>query len=123
MNIIGIGTDIADLTRIEYALARDDNDFIELVCTPAELVQAAEHRDQRQYFGTLWAAKEALAKALGCGIGSACHFSDVEIYGIPERIKLSGAALETLTALGGKKVHLALAAEKHYATATVIITA
>ena len=118
--ILGIGTDIISITRLNNALER----IAERVFTPSEILSAGDtvHRNER--LAGRWAAKEALAKALGCGIGEKCSWQDVEVSntpnGCPEMI-LSGRALQTFMAMGGNKIHLSISHEKEYASAFVII--
>lgn len=121
MQITGIGTDIAEISRLTAALERGGRDFCQLVFTPAEIDRAEQFRKKAAYFACCWAAKEAFAKALGCGIGEFCRLSEVEVTVFPAAITLSGAALATFERNGGTKIHLAVAAERRYAVATVII--
>ena len=126
MDILGLGTDIMESSRLEKVLARHADAFRQRVFTPRELDEAAAKKlAGTEYLSGRWAAKEAMAKALGCGIGANCSFTDIEVVnnalGAPE-IVLSGSALATFTRLGGKKINISISHEKHYAVATVIIT-
>lgn len=126
MEIIGIGTDIMETSRLQETLARHGESFRKRVFTASELAECtAKKQVGTEYLAGRWAAKEALSKALGCGIGSKCSFTDIEVVnnasGAPE-IVLSGKALETFHALNGRKIHISISHEKHYAVATVIIS-
>lgn len=118
--IVGIGTDIVEIDRLSSALGR----LSERVFTAAELNRAATTVHRLEYLAGRWAAKEALAKALGCGFGSKCSWLDIEITndpaGKPQMI-LSGVTRATFEALGGRKVHLSISHEKNYATAMVVL--
>ena len=122
--ISGIGTDIVAIDRIARVIARHGDAFLEHVYTPEERAAAASRNDRTSYFAGRWAAKEALSKALGCGIGVNCTWQDITVRngnkGKPE-MELSGAAGLTAGKLGIKHVHLSLSHEKNLASATVIL--
>ena len=124
MQIIGLGTDIVEISRVQEVLANFPGRFQERVYTPAEVVQGEERRNKVSYFAGRWAAKEACSKALGCGIGEACGFTDIEILnnakGTPV-MQLSGAALGTAKTLGVDRIMLSISHENHYAVETVIL--
>ena len=118
--ITGIGTDIVSIERLSRAL-----EHVAVRCfTPAELAYAEKSRRRLEHLAGRWAAKEALAKALGCGFGEKCSWQDIEILnddaGRPV-MTLTGCALQTCHALGGVRWHLSISHEKEYATAFVII--
>lgn len=122
--IIGIGTDIVELSRLEKAMERGGDAFLKRVYTANELEAG---RSRLEYLGGRWAAKEAAAKALGCGIGSGCAFTDVEISDLP-----SGAPVLNCTAPAAKLLaehhrglrwHVSISHEHAYAVATVIVEA
>ena len=68
--IQGIGADIVEVSRIKNLLERRKDTFAAKVFTSAEISAASGRADLAQYFAGRWAAKEAVSKALGCGIGS-----------------------------------------------------
>jgi len=118
--IIGIGTDIVEISRLNAALEK----IAERAFTAGELAEAGNSAHRSEHLAGRWAAKESLAKALGCGFGAKCSWQDIEIVndpaGKPEMV-LSGVTRQTFEKLGGKKVHLSISHEKSYATAFVII--
>lgn len=73
--IVGIGTDVCRISRIEEVLEKFGLKFMERVLTPAEL---EGHWGPRQ-FARRWAIKEAVAKATGFGIGADISFQDIEV--------------------------------------------
>ena len=125
MKIIGLGTDIVGMARLHDALARHAEHFKKRIYTANELKIAAERNEDTAFYAGRWAAKEAVSKALGCGMGEHCSFTDVEILndacGAPQ-VTLSGAAARRLSALGGINIHISVSHERDYAVATVIIT-
>ncbi|MBE6367345.1 MAG: holo-[acyl-carrier-protein] synthase [Lentisphaerae bacterium] len=118
--IIGIGTDIVQTARLHSSLEKVRNRCF----TAAEIAYAEAFKDSIGHYAGRWAAKEALAKALGCGFGQSCEWQDIEILnndnGKPE-MRLSGKAADTFNSLHGKTIHLSISHEKDYATAFVIL--
>ncbi len=76
--IAGIGCDITDCARIRAAAEKHGQAFLDHLLTARE---QAESRGAISYYAGRWAAKEALSKALGCGIGAGCAFTEIEILG------------------------------------------
>lgn len=113
--IVGIGVDIVSVKRIEKACEKEA--FINRILTPEEKFKDPYH------FAGIWAAKEAVSKALGVGIGS-LSFQDISIindkFGKPE-IKLSFTGQEFLCKIGGENIFVSISHEKEYAIAQVII--
>lgn len=71
-----IGTDITQINRIEKSLNRFNNKFKERFLTPQEIQRV----NSVESLAGLWAAKEAISKALGCGIGKELSFYDIIIH-------------------------------------------
>jgi holo-[acyl-carrier protein] synthase len=71
-----IGTDIIAIGRIEAALRRFDTRFLQRYLHPDE----QEHYTSVASLAGAWAAKEAIAKSLGCGIGSKLSFLDIQLH-------------------------------------------
>ena len=123
--IAGIGIDIVEIARLKAAIEKFGSHFIARMCTERE--QAGHSRLSEGdiiYYAGRWAAKEAVAKALGCGIGEHCALTDLEILDDPQgkpEVKLSGAAKATADRLKVSKVHLSISHEKHYAIATALL--
>ena len=130
--IIGIGTDLCDIRRIERVLARFGNRFIERVFTEAERARAARRTSTLQA-GTLakrFAAKEACAKALGTGFSHGVFHSDMGVVNLPSgkpTLHLTGGAAARLATLlpptAQPRLHLTLTDEYPYAFAQVMIEA
>ena len=123
--ILGIGTDITDIRRIEKFL---DDRFIKRCFTEAEQQYCESKRPGGTHinaYARRFAAKEATAKALGCGIGAKAALLEIEVTndknGKPN-LTLHGAALKTLQALGkSPTTHLSLSDEPPMALAFVVI--
>ncbi len=74
--IIGIGNDITECARIRTVLEKHGKTFLDHLLTEREQSLAG---GRLEFYAGRWAAKEAVAKALGCGIGTHCAFTDIEI--------------------------------------------
>lgn len=79
--IVGVGTDICAIQRIEETLAEFGDRFIERLLTPAERTQKTWDAPS---LARRWALKEAVAKAVGTGIGGQVGFQQIEITYTPE---------------------------------------
>lgn len=122
--MIGIGTDIVETERLQKAIARSGEAFIKRFLTPAEQSIAAEKGQAAlAFYAGRWAAKEAVSKLLGTGIGKDCSFQDITILnnekGAPYVI-LSGAAGQRAAELGIRKIHLSISHERCYCVAAAI---
>lgn len=130
--MIGLGSDICDIRRIETVLDRFGARFINRVFTQTEIARA-ERRSGQNRAGTYakrFAAKEACAKALGTGFARGVYMSDlsvVNLRGGQPTLQLSGGAavrLAELTPAASKaRIDLTMTDEYPYAYAQVIITA
>ena len=123
--IAGIGIDIVEIARLKAAIEKFGSHFIARMCTEPE--QAGHYHLSEGdiiYYAGRWAAKEALAKALGCGIGNQCSFTDItvanDLNGSP-KISLTGSAQETYQKIGGRAIKLSISHEHSYAVAMVVI--
>jgi holo-[acyl-carrier protein] synthase len=84
--IIGIGTDLTEISRIRSILEQSHGErFVERVLTPEERKLAASRKGRlAEYVAGRFAAKEAVAKALGCGIGRKLGLQDIRI--VPDEL-------------------------------------
>ena len=122
--ITGIGVDLVEIQRIRQLVKRYQKSFLDRVFTASEQREAGYRHDPAAYYAGRWAAKEALAKALGCGIGSRCALTDIETTNSPTGkpvMTLSGEAAKTLAELGGKTIFVSVSHEANYAIGSVII--
>jgi holo-[acyl-carrier protein] synthase len=121
--IIGIGTDIVEIDRIREAYERHGEGLLKRICTPAEIAVVNDHRDPIPHLAGRWAAKEAVAKALGTGFGADCAWTDVEILRNPQGapvVALHASGRETADKLGIKRVHVSISHERSMAVAFAI---
>lgn len=130
--ILGIGSDIIDIRRIEAVIARHGERFISRVFTPVEQ-QKALRRTEKIRAATLakrFAAKEAAAKALGTGFRRGVFFSDLGVVNLPggqPSLHMTGGAAARLKAITPEdmaaQVALTMTDEYPYAYAQVVISA
>lgn len=122
--IRGIGVDIIEISRLAGAFERHGAAFKRRVYTLAEQAEGESRgRQSLGYFAGRWAAKEAVAKALGTGFGEHCRWLDISITndasGCPV-VALSGAGAATAMARGISRIHLSISHEQSLAVAYVI---
>ena len=94
MSVVGLGTDIVEIVRIEQAIAKSVR-LAQRVLTEQELLKFKSSSEPARYLAKRWAAKEAAAKALGTGIGRGISFHHFETSNDPlgaPSLALSGAA-------------------------------
>jgi holo-[acyl-carrier protein] synthase len=130
--ILGLGSDVVDIRRIERAIERHGDRFLERIFTPIERAKA-ERRIEKVRAATYakrFAAKEAAAKALGTGFRRGVFFSDLGVVNLPSgqpTLEMTGGAAVRLANLTppGMRALLALTMtdEYPYAYAQVIISA
>ncbi|MCF3946862.1 holo-ACP synthase [Acidiphilium sp. AL] len=129
--IVGIGSDLCDIRRIEATLAKFGERFTARIFTETERFRAERRAHQRaSSYAKRFAAKEACAKALGTGFRRGVFFADLGVVNLPSgqpTMALTGeAALHLATLVPEGRVpfiHVSLTDEYPYAYAHVIIEA
>lgn len=130
MMIIGIGTDICDISRIEKSIDKYGQRFIDKTFTTHEQDYCESKSGKASYYAKRFAAKEAVAKALATSSSGALSWLDVEVQndpsGRPKAILYRGA-MERLNAKtpdgATAHVHLSLSDDYPYAVAYAMIEA
>jgi holo-[acyl-carrier protein] synthase len=122
--VVGIGIDVLEIERMTDVVGRHGEHFLERILTPAELARSPKsERAKMTYYAGRWAAKEAISKALGTGIGAQCGWLDMEILpdalGRPQ-LALSGAAAETARRIGADSWHLSISHESAIAAGCAV---
>jgi holo-[acyl-carrier protein] synthase len=130
--ILGLGSDICDIRRIEAVIARHGERFLLRVFTATERAKAASRteRIQAATFAKRFAAKEAAAKALGTGFRRGVFFSDLGVVNMASgqpTLRMTGGAAARLAAITPEgmaaSIALTMTDEYPYAFAQVIISA
>lgn len=122
--MIGIGTDILQISRIDEVLGRLGDRFMRRILTKQEQAEYHASGQPARLLAKRFAAKEAIAKALGTGIGRGVSWQDMQVEhnenGAP-LVSLTGGALEVVKQRGGSKVELSLADERDYVVAFAVL--
>ncbi|RMH16678.1 MAG: holo-ACP synthase [Gammaproteobacteria bacterium] len=124
--MIGIGVDIVQIERIRRLLYRFGQRFPERILSVKELrdYNRLESDHRAAFLARRFAAKEAVAKAIGKGIGGVVAFVDIEIdhehNGRPQ-INFGGHVAEYIQGLGGTDCQISIADEREYAIAFAIL--
>jgi holo-[acyl-carrier protein] synthase len=128
--ILGIGTDLVDIRRIERTIERHGDRFIHRIFTETERTLAERRANRAATYAKRFAAKEACAKALGTGFRNGVFFRDLGVVNLSSgkpTMRLTGGALVRLQALVPTgceaKIDLAITDEYPMAQAFVIISA
>lgn len=127
--ILGIGTDLVDIRRIEKMLSHFGERFEQRIFTLGERQSAKKQSNPATTYGKRFAAKEACAKALGTGIAGGLSWHDMEVLNTPKGQPLLKLSPRLLTSLEEKlspstqiRLDLSLSDEYPYAQAFVIIS-
>jgi holo-[acyl-carrier protein] synthase len=126
VSVLGVGVDLVENARIEHSLERFGERFLKRVFTPGEIEYSQSMKFPARHLAARFAAKEAVSKAFGTGIGKAMGWKDIDV-----RRKASGEPFVVLEA-GAKrladerkvsKVFVTLSHTEHHAMAMVVVEA
>ena len=122
--ILGTGIDLVEVARIAASYEKYGEVFVNRVLLPDELAYCLAHKNPAPYLAVRFAAKEAVVKAFGTGIGAEIGWQDIEIRrresGAPY-VVLHGKSRELFTARGAQQLHISLTHTENYAAATAIL--
>jgi len=128
--IIGIGSDLIDIRRIEKSLERYGERFVQRLFTDVEQAKSERRRERAASYAKRFAAKEACSKALGTGMAQGVFWRDMGVVNLPggkPTMRLTGGAAERLAAMlpAGHRavIHLTITDDHPLAQAFVIIEA
>ena len=128
--MIGLGSDIIDIRRIEKTLLRFGDRFKKRVFTESESRKCERRKLSVECFAKRFAAKEAAAKALGTGLRNGVYWKDLEVVNLPSgkpSINFYGKSKNHLNSLipknGVPNINLTITDEFPYAQAIVTINA
>jgi holo-[acyl-carrier protein] synthase len=123
MAIVGLGTDIVEIARIDKQLAHSER-LAHRVLTENELQTYMQHKFKARFLAKRFAAKEAAVKALGVGIGNGVSFHDVEVINLVSgqpTLRFYGKFAQLCELRGVSGSFISISDEQHYAVATVIL--
>ena len=122
--ILGTGIDIIEVERIRASFEKFGDRFLRRVLRPDEIAYCFTHRNPAPFLAGRFAAKEAISKAFGTGIGRQLGWQDMEVgrkeSGEPFVI-LHDKGVRLLKERDGTKVHLSLSHTEHYAAAMAVL--
>lgn len=126
MRILGLGTDIVEIARIEEMLARHGTRFLDRVFRAEEQRYCAMANLPARCYAARFAAKEAVSKAFGTGIGADLGWLDIAVQRDPAgkpSVLLCNTGASTAERLGIAEVMISLSHSEHYAVAQAIAVA
>src|SRR5579883_1553005 len=122
--IIGVGIDIIEVSRIESSHQKFGDRFLNRLLHPNEIQYCLSHRTPGPFLAARFAAKEAISKAFGTGIGAQLSWQDMEVArresGEPYVI-LHGNGQKLLAERGGRVILISLSHTQQHATAVAIL--
>lgn len=121
--VIGVGTDLIEIARIERSVERFGDAFLQRVYTPGEIAYCQSKRNAAESLAARFAAKEAGAKALGTGISRGVSWREFEVRRLPGQrpeLHLSGRAAEIAKGLGIRRLALSLTHSRSVSMAVVV---
>src|SRR5882724_3844149 len=122
--ILGIGIDIIEVERIQKSFEKFGERFLKRILHPGEIKYCLSHKHPAPFLAARFAAKEAISKAFGTGIGAQLGWQDMEIArresGEPYVI-LHGGGPKLLQDRGGRVVLISLSHTQEHATAVSIL--
>ena len=122
--ILGLGTDLAEIDRIERSIARFGERFLSRIYTEGEIAYCRRKKGSGESFAARFAAKEAGAKALGTGISRGVSWQEFEVRREPGQrptLHLSGRAAVLAGRLGVTNISLSLTHSREMAMAVVVM--
>ena len=124
MTILGVGMDIVETKRIAESIERFGDRFLRRVFLEGEVAYARSMKFPHLHLAARFAAKEAISKAFGTGIGHEMGWRDLEIIREPggaPRVRLHGRAEAFANARGVQAVHISLSHTEHYGAASAVV--
>jgi holo-[acyl-carrier protein] synthase len=122
--ILGIGIDIIEVSRIEASYERFGERFLNRILHPNEIGYCLSHKMPGPFLAARFAAKEAISKAFGTGIGAQLGWQDMEVArkesGEPFVI-LHEAGRKLLEERGGRHILISLSHTQNHAAAVAVL--
>ena len=122
--ILGTGIDIIEVARIASSFEKFGEKFVNRILLPDEIAYCLSYRKPAPFLAARFAAKEAISKAFGTGIGAQLGWLDMEIRrkesGEPF-VVLHGKGAELFAARGAQRLLVSLTHTENYAAATAIL--
>lgn len=122
--ILGVGIDIVEVERIRSSMEKFGDRFLHRVLLPEEIEYCRQHRYPETHVAARFAAKEALSKAFGTGIGHHLGWRDMQVYNIDSgqpMVRMHGQGQILARQRAALQIHLSLSHTRIYATAVAIL--
>jgi holo-[acyl-carrier protein] synthase len=122
--ILGTGIDIIEVARIASLFEKFGERFVNRILLPDEIAYCLAHKNPAPFLAVRFAAKEAISKAFGTGIGASLGWRDMEIRRKESSepfVVLHGKGWELFELRGAKQLLLSLSHTENYAAATAIL--
>jgi len=122
--ILGVGIDLVEVGRIRDSLERLGERFARRILCPSEYDYCFGHQDPSTHVAARFAAKEAVSKAFGTGIGAEIGWLDIEVVRLENgstRIELHGLGAQLFHQRAAQAVHINLTHTAQYASAVAIL--
>jgi len=125
MKVLGIGVDLVEVARLEQSMERQGERFLRRIFTESEIVYCGAMKSPGPNYAARFAAKEAVAKAFGTGLGAQVGLLDIEVRrkasGEPY-IVLHGEAAKLARRRGVRHILVSLSHTANYAVAQVLLS-
>jgi holo-[acyl-carrier protein] synthase len=126
VSVLGIGVDLVENARIEHSLERFGDRFLQRVFTTGEIEYSQSMKYPARHLAARFAAKEAVSKAFGTGIGKSMGWKDIDVRrkesGEPY-VVLEGGAKKLAEGRNVSKVSITLSHTEHHAMAMIVVEA
>lgn len=121
--IVGLGTDIVEISRIGQMIERHGDTFLKRVFTESENEYCGTKKNKEQHYAGRWAAKEAVMKTLGTGFVKGIGWKEIEVVNLKSgkpTIVISGGVEQYAGELGIEEILISISHSREFATATAI---
>ena len=122
--ILGLGIDIIEVARIQASHERFGARFLDRILLPDETAYCLSHRSPGPFLAARFAAKEAISKAFGTGIGAALGWHDMEVRhketGEPS-VLLHGKGKELFEARRARQILISISHTENYAAVVALL--
>ena len=122
--ILGLGIDIIEVARVQSSVERFGDRFLNRLLLPEEIAYCQQHKVAAPFVAVRFAAKEAISKAFGTGIGAQLGWHDMEVRrresGEPF-VVLHGKGKELFATRGAQQLLISLSHTQNYATAVAVL--
>ena len=126
MSVLGIGVDLVENARIQHSLDRFGERFLHRIFTAGEIAYCQSMKFPERHFAARFAAKEAVSKAFGTGIGRAMGWKEIDVHRKPSGepfVVLRGGAEKLAAERGVTAVWITLSHADNHAMAMIVLEA